>query len=54
MPEIEGAEGTTLYVEAHGDGMPVVLSCAFCTTHVNFHPQVDALVEHGARVILCC
>lgn len=52
MPEIEGAEGARLYVEAHGDGIPVVLSCAFCTTHVNFHPQVDALVEHGARVIL--
>ena len=52
MPEIEGADGARIYVEAHGDGMPVVLSCAFCTTHENFRPQVAALVEHGARVIL--
>jgi pimeloyl-ACP methyl ester carboxylesterase len=52
MAEIEGAGGTRLYVEAHGDGIPVVLSCAFCTTHENFRPQVDALVSHGARLIL--
>ena len=52
MPEIEGAGGTRLYVEAHGDGIPVVLTCAFCTTHENFRPQVAALVEHGARAIL--
>ncbi|MBW2315880.1 MAG: alpha/beta fold hydrolase [Deltaproteobacteria bacterium] len=52
MPEIEGANGTRIYVEAHGDGAPIVLSCAFCTTHENFRPQVSALVEHGARVIL--
>ena len=52
MPEIEGAGGTRLYAEAHGDGIPVVLSCGFCTTHENFRPQVDALVEHGARVVL--
>jgi len=52
MPEIEGAGGTRLYVEAHGDGIPVVLSCAFCTTHENFRAQVDPLVAHGARVVL--
>lgn len=52
MAEIEGAEGTRLYVEAHGDGTPVVLSCGFSTTHENFRPQVAPLVEHGARVIL--
>lgn len=52
MPEIEGAEGARLYVEAHGDGVPIVLSCAFCTTHENFRPQVAALVDHGVRVIL--
>lgn len=52
MAEIEGAGGTRLYVEAHGDGIPVVLSCAFCTTHENFRSQVDELVAHGARVIL--
>ena len=52
MAEIEGAGGTRLYVEAHGEGIPLVLSCAFCTTHENFRSQVDELVAHGARVIL--
>ncbi|HKJ23484.1 MAG TPA: alpha/beta fold hydrolase, partial [Myxococcota bacterium] len=52
MPEIEGADGAHLYVEAHGEGTPLVLSCAFCTTHENFRPQVAPLVEHGMRVVL--
>jgi pimeloyl-ACP methyl ester carboxylesterase len=52
VAEIEGAGGTRLYVEAHGEGTPVVLSCAFCTTHENFRPQVAPLVEHGLRVVL--
>jgi pimeloyl-ACP methyl ester carboxylesterase len=52
MPTILGAGGTRLYVEAHGEGIPVVLSCAFCTTHENFRPQVAPLVEAGARVVL--
>jgi pimeloyl-ACP methyl ester carboxylesterase len=52
MATIEGADGVRLHVEAHGEGIPVVLSCAYCTTHENFRPQVDALVAHGARVIL--
>jgi len=52
VPEIEGADGARLYVEAHGEGIPLVLSCAFCTTHENFRPQVAPLVEHGMRVIL--
>jgi len=52
MAEIPGAGGTRLYVEAHGEGMPVVFSCAFCTTHENFRPQVQPLVEAGARVVL--
>jgi len=52
VPEIEGARGDRLYVEAHGDGTPVLLSCAYCTTLENFRPQVAALREHGARVIL--
>jgi pimeloyl-ACP methyl ester carboxylesterase len=49
---IEGAGGTRLYVEAHGEGTPIVLSCAFCTTHENFRPQVEPLVAHGLRVVL--
>jgi pimeloyl-ACP methyl ester carboxylesterase len=52
MPEIAGAGGVRLYVEAHGEGLPVVFSCAFCTTHENFRPQVAPLVEAGARVVL--
>ena len=52
MPTIEGAGGTRLYVESHGQGIPVVFSCAFCTTHENFRPQVEPLVAHGAQVIL--
>ena len=52
MLEIEGARGDRLYVEAHGDGTPILLSCAYCTTLENFRPQVTALTEHGARVIL--
>lgn len=52
MPMIEGAGGTRLYVEAHGEGTPIVLSCAFCTTHENFRPQVEPLVAHGLRVVL--
>lgn len=52
MAEIEGADGARLYVEAHGEGTPVVLSCAYCTTHENFRPQVAPLVDHGMRVLL--
>ncbi len=52
MAEIEGAGGVRLYVEAHGEGTPIVFTCAFCTTHENFRPQVEELVSHGARVVL--
>jgi len=52
MAEIEGADGARLYVEAHGEGVPIVLSCAFCTTLENFRPQVAPLVDHGMRVVL--
>jgi pimeloyl-ACP methyl ester carboxylesterase len=50
--EIEASDGTPLYVEVHGDGVPFVLSCAFCTTHENWRGQVEPLVAAGARVIL--
>jgi len=52
MPEIVARDGVRLYVEAHGEGIPVVLSCGWCTTHENFRPQVEPLVRVGARVIL--
>lgn len=49
---VTAADGVQLYAEAHGDGIPVVLSCAYSTTHENFRPQVEPLVEAGARVVL--
>ena len=53
MSEFEGADGTRLYYEIHGEAGPaIVFSCAFTTTHVNWHPQVDALVGAGLRVVL--
>ncbi len=52
MTELVTRDGVRLYVEAHGDGIPLVLSCGYCTTHENFRPQVDPLVRAGARVIL--
>ena len=49
---VEGWEGTSLYAEVHGDGIPLVLSCALCTTHENWRPQVEPLVAAGARVVI--
>ena len=53
MPELKSADGTSIYYEVHGDAGPaVVFSCAYTTTHVNWHPQVAALTAAGARVVL--
>jgi pimeloyl-ACP methyl ester carboxylesterase len=49
---VEASDGVRLYAEAHGDGVPLVFSCAFCTTHENWRAQVAPLVAAGARVIL--
>jgi len=49
---VEASDGTELYVESHGSGVPFVLSCAFCTTHENWRGQVGPLTRAGARVIL--
>ena len=49
---VRATDGIELYAEAHGDGPPIILSCAYCTTHVNWRAQVDPLVAAGARVIL--
>jgi 2-succinyl-6-hydroxy-2,4-cyclohexadiene-1-carboxylate synthase len=46
------ADGVRLHAEAHGHGIPLLLSCAYCTTHENFRPQVEPLVRAGARVVL--
>ena len=52
MPRVATRDGYSLYAEAHGEGIPLVLSCALCTTHENWRPQVPALVGAGARVVL--
>ncbi|MEE8580754.1 MAG: alpha/beta hydrolase [Myxococcota bacterium] len=52
MAIVSASDGVALYAEAHGDGLPLIFSGAFCTTHENWRAQVDPLVEAGARVIL--
>jgi pimeloyl-ACP methyl ester carboxylesterase len=52
MATVTAGDGATLYTETHGEGIPVLFSCALCTTHVNWAPQVEPLVAAGAQVIL--
>ncbi len=52
MAEVRGADGVRLYAEAHGEGEPVVFSCALGTTHENWRGQVAPLVAAGHRVVL--
>jgi pimeloyl-ACP methyl ester carboxylesterase len=52
MSRVATRDGYSLYAESHGEGIPLVLSCALCTTHENWRPQVSALVRAGARVVL--
>jgi len=49
---VEASDGIGLYAEAHGEGRPFVLSCAYCTTHENWRGQVEPLVAAGRRVVL--
>ena len=49
---IRTKDGVEIYVEAHGEGIPVLFSCGYCTTHENWRSQVEPLVAAGARVIL--
>ncbi|MGH0036033.1 MAG: alpha/beta fold hydrolase [Myxococcota bacterium] len=49
---VEASDGTPLYVEVHGQGVPFVLSCAFCTTHENWRAQVAPLTAAGAKLVL--
>lgn len=49
---VETADGYTLHAEAHGEGIPLVLSCGLCTTAENWRPQVDPFVAAGLRVVL--
>ena len=50
--KIETADGHSVYAEVHGEGVPLVLSCALSTTHENWRPQVEPFVAAGARVVL--
>ena len=52
MATVTTDDGLALYAEAHGEGIPILFSCAFSTTHENWRPQVEPLVRAGARVIL--
>jgi pimeloyl-ACP methyl ester carboxylesterase len=52
MAEVVARDGVALYAEAHGEGLPVLLSCGLCTTHENWRPQVAPLVAAGFRVVL--
>jgi pimeloyl-ACP methyl ester carboxylesterase len=52
VAEVVASDGARLYAEAHGEGIPLVLSCALCTTHENWRLQVEPLTAAGARVIL--
>jgi len=45
-------DGYQVYAEAHGSGVPVVLSCGLCTTAENWRPQVAPFVAAGLRVVL--
>lgn len=49
---IAASDGCPLYVETHGEGIPLVLSCALCTTCENWRAQIEPLCGAGARVIL--
>ena len=52
MVMVTAGDGAELYAESHGEGLPVLFSCALCTTHVNWAPQVEPLVAAGVQVIL--
>jgi len=52
VSEVVASDGVRLYAEAHGEGPPLVFSCALATTHENFRPQVEPLVAAGWRVVL--
>lgn len=52
MAMIEASDGVEIYAETHGEGLPLLISCALCTTHVNWSAQIEPLVAAGAQVIL--
>lgn len=52
MARVETADGYGLYAEAHGEGVPLILSCGLCTTRENWRPQVEPFTKAGLRVVL--
>ena len=59
MPAVTASDGAKLYAELHeprrsrgASRLSIVLSCALCTTHENWRPQVEPLCDAGARVVL--
>ena len=52
MARVATSDGYTLHAEAHGEGIPLVLSCGLCTTAANWQPQVAPLARAGLRVVL--
>lgn len=52
MATVVAGDGVALYAETHGEGVPLVLSCALCTTCENYRAQVGPLVDAGAQLIL--
>ena len=52
MARVATADGYGLHAEAHGDGVPIVFSCALATTAENWRAQVSPLCAAGMRVVL--
>jgi pimeloyl-ACP methyl ester carboxylesterase len=52
MARVPTADGYAVHAEAHGEGTPIVFSCALATTRENWRPQVAPLVAAGMRVVL--
>jgi pimeloyl-ACP methyl ester carboxylesterase len=52
VPFVAASDGTRLYTETHGEGPPILLSCALNTTHENWRPQVLPFVSAGYRLLL--
>ena len=52
MARVATADGYAVHAEVHGDGPPIVFSCALATTSENWRPQVAPLVAAGLRVVI--
>jgi pimeloyl-ACP methyl ester carboxylesterase len=52
VTRVATADGYGVHAEAHGDGAPIVVSCALATTSENWRPQVAPLCDAGMRVVL--